>query len=354
MEKWYLGEAERRRNDDLNIDEADVKAAMWAELEQQTLSESTRRKGHVWYPYAAAILILIGLGLFLNRYNAVIEVEPSQVLNVIKPGKQTATLTLANGKKIVLAAVANGELARQAGAIIRKNADGRLVYDLQKAIGATTPGIGSRELRNILTTTRGEEYQIILPDGSKVWLNSASSLHFPAEFKGRERNIELTGEAYFEIAKDTERPFIVTIGQLKVQVLGTHFNVMSYPDEQEVRTTLLEGSVEVTSGNSRSILRPGEQARVDQSNQIKIHEVDTEQAVAWKDGYFKFNQQDIRFIMRQLARWYDIDVVYEGRVPADLFVGKIRRTEHIKEVLKIFELSEIKYQIKGRKIVIKS
>lgn len=354
VEQWYLNEIDKRRNNLLNIDEEEVKAAMWAELEQQTASKSARNIARRWYPYAAAmILLVLGVGFLYNKYDGSV-IKAPQVLNDIKPGRNTATLTLSNGKKIILSDAVNGELARQAGVVIRKSADGRLIYDLQRASAEMTSGSGLAESRNILTTARGEEYQLILPDGSKVWLNSASSLHFPAEFTGTQRNVELSGEAYFEITKNKEKPFIVKIKEMKVEVLGTHFNVMSYQDEGEIKTTLLEGAVKIASGNTHHVLKPGEQAVVAASNKIEISQVDTEQAVAWKDGYFKFNKQDIRFIMRQLARWYDIDVVYEGEIPADLFVGKIRRRENITEVLKIFELSQIKYQIKGRKIIIKS
>lgn len=352
VEQWYLREIDKRKHNRLNIEEEnDIKAAMWAELEYQTIPRAVGSMRN-WYPYAAAmVLLLLGLGFFY-KYEPVAVVKAPQALNDIKPGRSTATLTLSNGEKIILSDAVNGELARQAGVVIHKSADGRLIYDLQPAAAEMTSG--SAESKNILTTARGEEYQLILPDGSKVWLNSASSLRFPAEFKGTERNVELTGEAYFEIAKDKKKPFIVKIRQVKVEVLGTHFNVMSYQDEGEIKTTLLEGAVKIASGNTHNVLKPGEQAIVASSNKIEIRHADTEQAVAWKDGYFKFNKQDIRYIMRQLARWYDIDVVYEGEIPADLFVGKIRRREHITEVLKIFELSHIRYQIKGRKIIIKS
>lgn len=352
VEQWYLREIDKRKHNRLNIEEEnDIKAAMWAELEYQTIPRAVGSMRN-WYPYAAAmVLLLLGLGFFY-KYEPVAVVKAPQALNDIKPGRNTATLTLSNGEKIILSDAVNGELARQAGVVIHKSADGRLIYDLQPAAAEMTSG--SAESKNILTTARGEEYQLILPDGSKVWLNSASSLRFPAEFKGTERNVELTGEAYFEIAKDKKKPFIVKIRQVKVEVLGTHFNVMSYQDEGEIKTTLLEGAVKIASGNTHNVLKPGEQAIVASSNKIEIRHADTEQAVAWKDGYFKFNKQDIRYIMRQLARWYDIDVVYEGEIPADLFVGKIRRREHITEVLKIFELSHIRYQIKGRKIIIKS
>ncbi len=354
VEHWYVNEADKRQNDHLDIDDAEVKAVMWAELEAQSYSKSSGRIVRSWYPYAAALVMALGMGLFYYKKMPATEVIPQLVSDVIEPGKHRATLTLANGKKIILSDVANGELARQAGAVIRKSADGQLVYDLQQSEAKANSAINSAESTNILTTTRGEEYQVILPDGSKVWLNAASTLHFPAAFNGSERSVELIGEAYFEIAKDTKRPFIVKSRQLKVEVLGTHFNVMSYKDEEVIKTTLLEGAVQVSLSNNYRVLKPGQQAIVSTTNQIAVRETDTEAAVAWKNGYFKFDKQDIRFIMRQLARWYDIDVVYEGVIPSDLFVGKIRRRENIKEVLKIFELSQIRYQIKGRKIIIKS
>jgi transmembrane sensor len=360
VEAWYVNEIYKREKDQLEVDDESVKAEMWAMLEKRTntdipLKGISRR----WYPYAAAaavILVAFGTSLFLylDKPNPVV-----QQVKITKPvidDKNAATLTLDNGEKIILSDAVNGDLARQTGVVIRKNAAGQIIYDMQSPPSFTGKDMVAKnntEPRNVLTTKRGQQYQLVLPDGSKVWLNAESSLHFPTLFKGSERRVELIGEGYFEIAKNKTKPFIVKIKDVNIEVLGTHFNVSSYPDEKQIKTTLLEGSVKVATGNAQDVLVPGEQAIVNQRNKIEVSQADIEEATAWKDGYFKFNKQDIRYIMRQLARWYDIEVVYEGDVSEDLYIGKIRRSENISEMLKVLELNQIRYEIKGKKITIK-
>jgi ferric-dicitrate binding protein FerR (iron transport regulator) len=193
----------------------------------------------------------------------------------------------------------------------------------------------------------------MLSDGSKVWLNAASSLRFPASFAGKERKVELLGEAYFEVAKNAAMPFKVKVNGMEVEVLGTHFNINSYENESTVRTTLLEGSVKINNNNSSSLLKPGQQAQVNKAGEIKIiNNVDVEEAIAWKEGKFQFDRADIHDIMRQLARWYDVDVEYKGSVSSH-FGGTISRDVNLSQVLNMLHLTgEVKFQIEDRKVIV--
>jgi len=254
-------------------------------------------------------------------------------------------LTLQDGSKIVLNDVKDGTLAQQGNTKVVKLATGQLVYD-------KTGTASAKVLYNTMTTPRGGQYKLTLPDGTEVWLNAASSITYPTAFAGNERDVSITGEAYFEVAKDKSKPFHVTSGNQTIEVLGTHFNVMAYADEDAIKTTLLEGSVKITENNEAQILKPGEQATVDKNGGLKISVADIDDALAWKNGYFKFNRVNIKYIMRQLARWYDVDLVYEGSVPHDEFVGKIGRGENIEDVLHILELDHVHFKIEDKKIIV--
>jgi ferric-dicitrate binding protein FerR (iron transport regulator) len=190
-----------------------------------------------------------------------------------------------------------------------------------------------------------------LPDGSKIWLNAASSLKFPTAFTGSQRDVELTGEAYFEVAKNPSKPFMVNVNALKVKVLGTHFNINAYSDEDDIKTTLLEGSVRLASGNSHNLLKPGEQGIV-KGNNIRVIEVDAERTAAWKNGFFDFNRASIRDIMKQLSRWYNIEVVYNGKVSDDEFMGRIERNVKLSQVLHVLELSHVHFKVEDKKITV--
>ena len=263
----------------------------------------------------------------------------------ILPGSNKAILTLQDGSKIVLNDVKDGTLAQQGNTKVVKLATGQLVYD-------KTGTASAKVLYNTMTTPRGGQYKLTLPDGTEVWLNAASSITYPTAFAGNERDVSITGEAYFEVAKDKSKPFHVTSGNQTIEVLGTHFNVMAYADEDAIKTTLLEGSVKITENNEAQILKPGEQATVDKNGGLKISVADIDDALAWKNGYFKFNRVNIKYIMRQLARWYDVDLVYEGSVPHDEFVGKIGRGENIEDVLHILELDHVHFKIEDKKIIV--
>lgn len=263
----------------------------------------------------------------------------------ILPGSNKAILTLGDGSKIILNDAKNGTLAKQGNANVVKLTNGQLAYD-------KTGILTSKVLNNTMTTPRGGQYKLTLPDGTDVWLNAASSITYPTSFTGKERTVSISGEVYFEVAKDKNKPFYVKSGDQTIEVLGTHFNVMAYKDEDEIKTTLFEGSVRISENNSESIIKPGEQARVTKNGGIEISTANVDDALAWKNGYFKFNRVDIKFIMRQLARWYDVDILYEGRIPDDEFVGKIDRSANISQVLRILELDHVHFRIEGKKIIV--
>ena len=264
--------------------------------------------------------------------------------NQILPGGNKAVLTLADGSHIILGDAQNGILAKQANIDIRKAAGGKIVYNASNQLSANAPA-----LYNTITTPRGGQYQVTLSDGSKVWLNAASSLKFPAAFSNNERVVELTGEAYFEIAKLSNPsgtghkggrvPFKVITNNQTVEVLGTHFNINAYTDEAAIKTTLLEGSVKVVQSktNNSQLLKPGQQAMV--GAQIQIADVDATLAIAWKNGYFIFSHEDIGSIMRQVSRWYDISIQYEGNVTQEKFVGAISRFNDVAQILDVLQLT---------------
>ena len=299
---------------------------------------------------AAAVIILIGFGTFLwltngNRENTTAEL-PGRLKNDAAPGGHKAVLTLADGSRIVLDSAMNGLLAQQGKAKILKTGDGKLAYSLSE-------NLENELLYNTVTTPRGGQYQIILPDGTQVWLNAATSLRFPTAFASNERIVELTGEAYFEVKKNRTSPFTVKTGDASIQVLGTHFNVMAYSDEDEMKTTLLEGSVKITKTGSEALLLPGQQAiSKGNSNLQVIKNADTDEAVAWKNGYFQFSKIDEN-ALRQISRWYDVDVVYEGPVKQREYSGKIDRNVKLSNVLEALKLIGINCELEDHKLVVK-
>jgi len=289
----------------------------------------------VWKKYlsAAAILIFISASVYLFQQKSSNDLtkEVKELIHDIQPGSNKATLTLSDGKKISLSDLENGEIAEQQGIKIIKSSDGQLVYTLNNS------QVNSESTAyNTIETPMGGQYQINLPDGSKVWLNSGSSLRYPIKFNSLERNIEISGEAYFEIAKKEGIPFKVKVGEQEVEVLGTHFNIMAYTDEASINTTLVEGSVKVSNGKKSKIIIPGQQSRL-KNGEIEVHSVDIDEVIAWKDGFFVFKNEDIKSMMRKISRWYDVEVVYQGDIEDKSFGGKISRSRNISEVLEILE-----------------
>jgi transmembrane sensor len=271
----------------------------------------------------------------------------SHIKNDIAPGINKATLLLGDGSQITLDSSRSGTLAQQGNVKILQLDSGQLAYS---GIASSSETVQY----NVLTTPRGGEYQVTLPDGTKAWLNAASSLKFPTTFTGKNRTVELSGEAYFEVAANAAKPFIVHTSQSTIEVLGTHFNINAYHDERAILTTLLEGAVKVSNNDNQTILAPGQQASINTATgKLQVKTVDTEEAVAWKNDQFAFHDMDLPTIMRQIARWYDVEIVYAGNTPADEINGKISRNYNISQVLKMLEYTAgIKYTVEGHKVTI--
>lgn len=298
---------------------------------------------------AAAILAVISVGAYFLTTNR--NVGGSSYANDVNPGTTKAVLTLADGSKIILDAAKKGKLAEQSGISVAKTADGRLVYTV-----AGDDQAGS-DTYNTLETPKGGEYQLHLPDGTNVWLNAASSLKYPASFAdAKERKVILNGEAYFEVAHNKNSPFRVVTAKQVVEVLGTHFNVNAYSNEPDTKTTLLEGSVNVVqqTGTKHFVLKPGQQAQVGTGAGIEVIDVDTETAVAWKNGDFILKDEDFKATMRKISRWYDVDIIYDESAPQDLELGGwVSRSKNISAVLKVIESTgKVHFKVQGRRITV--
>jgi len=367
LESWYLQWNETGR---INLSEDQLRNARHRD-EEELKPYLTRPTAKLWpriaVAAAAVAAITLGTWLYTSRHpDAALSSRVSRDLNDIAPGSVGATLTLANGKTIKLSSATNGELAKEAGVTITKSADGQLIYDLSSASSLREGTTKQSHTSNTLTTAKGETYQVKLPDGTAVWLNAASSLTYPASLTAHgKRVVRLSGEAYFQVAKDKTHPFIVESKSQKVEVLGTHFNINSYADEGSTKTTLLEGSVSVSSLRGKHsdeaisqgaavILKPNQQSVVSGSNRISVKDVDPEEAMAWKNGDVVFTGKDFRAVMRSVARWYDVEIVYDPSVPKDLeSTGIISRNNKISAVLKRIETTgQVHFKIEGRRILV--
>jgi transmembrane sensor len=300
---------------------------------------------------AACLILLIGGAIFFNSqpWRSNKKEDANATATIIMPGGNKALLTLADGTTIVLDSAANGTLTQQGNVDIRKLEDGKLTYH-------TNDASFSEILYNTVSTPRGGQYQLTLADGSKVWLNAASSLRFPAAFAGSERRVEITGEVYFEIAKDISKPFRVSIaGKSEVEVLGTYFNINAYNDEPAIKTTLLEGSVKVSAiaDGQTLVLKPGQQAILDDQLR-KVDQVDTDEIIAWKTGWFYFDHQELPAILRQVSRWYNVGWRYEGPISKKSFSGIVSRENDISDVLKIMENAGVRFKIENNTIIVLS
>lgn len=332
---------------------ADIEQEMWAGIQTKLQAPSKRSNYKLWMAAAAVLLMMLAAGLIFFKSEHVPLVKTITAYNKpdILPGGNKAILTLPNGKQIVLTDSTIKQLANQAGGSIVKAANGILVYKANSLAGNLETG---EAIFNTISTPRGGQYQVILPDGTHVWLNAASSLKFPAAFKGGKRLVELSGEAYFEVTKNKQMPFIVSTEDQKVEVLGTHFNVNSYADETSTKTTLLEGSVKVIAQAGQKLLTPGEQAQISKNTKsIKVVPVSLEEAVAWKNGYFVFNDEKLESIMHRVSRWYDVDYEFEGNQGNLSFLGVIERSKNISSLLKVLESTgNVHFKIEGRKIIV--
>jgi ferric-dicitrate binding protein FerR (iron transport regulator) len=268
----------------------------------------------------------------------------------IGPGGNKAVLTLADGRKIALDSNAGGLIAQQGVSSVVQQTNGRLEY---RSSPNNKTGASPDVVYNALSTPAGGQYQLVLPDGSKVWLNALSTIRFPSSFTGSDRVVQLDGEAYFEVTKDESRPFRVTARDVNVEVLGTAFNVNSYDDEPSIRTSLVQGSVRVVRGSSRLVLKDGEQAATtDHAGLAIVPGADIAKAIAWKNGSFSFDNDNIQTVMRQLAKWYDIDIRYQGEPTHKIFGGTMRRTLSLQQVLSALSRYDVRFQLQGRTLVV--
>jgi len=320
------------------------------------------RKKIIW---AAASVLLIGFAAVIYFLNTNLSKDknvvhsPSSPVQDLAPGGDRAVLTLADGSTIVLDSAENGNLTKQGGVNVVKKEDGQLIYSI-----SNESAVSQEILYNTISTPRGGQYQLTLPDGTKVWLNAETSLKYPTVFNDAGREVQLTGEAYFEVAtavsNNKKIPFRVHTSSVDINVLGTHFNINAYADESDVKTTLVEGKVYVNATRNSAystVLAPGEQASWQEagSSMKLIKDADIEQVLAWKNGYFKFQGTELKSIMRQVGRWYDVEVVYENNVEKETFSGDMPRAKYASEVFNLLELTKtVKFNIDGKKVIIKA
>jgi ferric-dicitrate binding protein FerR (iron transport regulator) len=300
-----------------------------------------------WIAAAAIVIVVLGIGIvwmMKKNTHSVDNVVVTPSKTEIVPGKDGAILTLADGRTIVLDSAGNGLIATQSGSEIVLS-DGQVIYK---------PGNDADVVYNTMSTPKGRQFRLVLPDGTKAWLNAASSLRYPTAFSGKERNVEVSGEVYFEVSKNPKMPFKVKVNEdVEVTVLGTHFNINSYSNEASINTTLLEGSVQISSKGQKEILKPGQQAQINADQKMKVvNDVNLKKVMAWKDGVFDFDDAKLQEVMRQLERWYDIEVVYEKGVPDMEFVGTLGRDLSLEDVLKGLKLSEVNFRVEGRKLIV--
>ena len=367
VEAYYERMENKGHTDLTNEQEDSLKLEMMQQIQKEIQLTDlepamTYRSRLPWYMLAAAAIVILlftaGLYSYHLKSNEIIKEEV--VVVPIKAGDNKAVLTLGDGTKINLNDAANGKIAEHAGIIVSKLHDGQLVYTVLPSKGKNEGGTKEQMHFNIIETPKGGQYQIGLPDGTRVWLNASSSLKYPTEFEGNERRVELKGEGYFEVAKSYKhgqpQRFIVTTASQEVEVLGTHFNINAYPEEGRVRTTLLEGCVKVINlshskgGADFRLLKPNQQS-VLEGQKFDVDNVNVEEVIAWKTGFFVYNNEDLKMIMRKLSRWYDIDVNYEGNFDDLTFSGSVSRSKNLDEALKILALTgDVKFKVEGRRV----
>lgn len=353
VEQWLFSYQEA--GIDLSEDRMDtLQKEVWEKIQVRKINKKLP-----WLRMVAAACLLLGLGAGLLFFMGKAGHKQQQIAGVMKndllPGGNKAMLTLAGGKKISLTDASPGKLAIQSGISISKSDDGQLVYEISEEVVQVTGEINY----NTIETPRGGQFQVNLPDGSRVWLNAATVIRFPLSFRDlKERRVELKGEAYFEIEKDVQKPFVVQSDGQLIKVLGTQFNVSSYVDEPSIKTTLLEGSIKLEMLNSHGkdsrILKPGQQARTSsEANEIRVLSVDVQAETSWKNGFFSFEDMPIELIMKQISRWYDVDVIYKDNLAGKTVWGSITRYTNVSKVLSILEKTgKIHFRMEGRRIYV--
>lgn len=342
VEAWY---ADLNKNNRILLSDEELDHAE-SLMRVKVIEQTSVKKYKLWPRIAAAAAIIFALsaGTYMIQYKyRPVNNETAVIKQDVRPGSNGAILTLANGQKVILAKGGSGIINQQNGSVLVKVGDSNLIYH--------SNGDPREQLApyNTLETPRGHQYSVRLPDGTKVWLNAASSLKYPTSFTSlQERKVILTGEAYFEVAKDKSHPFKVITAKQEVRVLGTHFNVNSYDDEPTVNTTLLEGSVQI---NGNTFLKPGQQANLYHSGKLLVSK-GSESVIAWKDGKFRFEDTSMEAVLRQFSRWYDVDIIYPNGVPQEIFSGYLDRNLNASEALDILSYTGVKFKIEGRKIFV--
>lgn len=356
VESWYQQLIETNKWQ-WNEGEKDMMQKM---LESRIMKEINDKPGKIKSPVflllrnrwwaAASVILLLGVFSYFLFFNK--SIKPEQIAKVLPndikaPQSNRAMITLANGQKVFLDSAGNGALAIQGNVKLVKLPNGEIAYQ-QK------PGEKNNQIKyNTLSNPRGSKViNMLLADGSKVWLNAGSSLRYPVSFHAKERRVSVTGEAYFEVFHDISKPFIVSNGSMNIKVLGTHFNVNAFEDDDmDIKVTLLEGSVEINNGKTSGLLKPGEQALVNE--QIKVEsDVDLDKVMAWKNGFFGFDNATLHEVLKEISRWYDVEVTYQGGNQPRAFTGEIQRDLSLSEVLKILEKNKVHFKIEGKKLLV--
>ena len=367
LETWYLLKAEENESFDVPVDYENVQSKIWSKIlvgVAQPVTEASpkvkklnhTKKTWIAIGIAASILLLAGISyFFILTKNDISDRFVIEKQKDLPAGENKATLTLSDGRVINLNHDAPGIIGQEAGVEITKATDGTLVYKVLEGKLNTT-GF------NTIATPVGGQYAVILPDGSKVWLNAGSSLKYPTRFAPTGRKVTLTGEGYFEITHQRDKngkiPFTVSVFKgsrptEEVQVLGTHFNINAYTNEPSVKTTLLQGSISISLNDGKTaLLKPGQEAELDNQN-LNIQQADTEMATAWKNGEFVF-REDLRSVLRKVARWYDVEIIYENSAPQNLTLGGwMSRSNSISEVLNHIQLTgKVHFKLEGRRVIV--
>lgn len=332
----------------------EYEAMLFAKIEKQTGNVRPIRR--LWTRIAAAASILIFLsvgGYFLLHKQSPLQTAQNQIHNDVAPGSNKAILTLSNGKQISLTDAQKGVLSEEGNELIKKTSDGAVSYE-----GNGSAGKNQQLTYNTVATPRGGQLSVVLPDGTKAMLDAASSIKYPVDFIGNERKVEVTGQVYFEVIHDAAKPFrVITKGQV-IEDIGTKFNIDAYDDEQAIKTTLVEGAVRVSNPGAQTpvetagiILKPGQQTLL-QNNKLTVSDVNTEEVIAWRNGYFSLNDENIGSIMRKLSRWYDIQVEFKGDIPNIILGGEISRSTTLSQALKILEVANVHFIVEGKKVTV--
>ncbi len=356
FDEWFKSEDNENIyiNENIAGSEDKHRQLIWSRINEQINPVQTTKVKTMWprIAVAASVLLAVSLGgyFILNK-------KPTQLIiknqkQEIVPGTNKATLTLANGQKIILTNGLNGKLAQQGSTLVLVNSNRSITYTASAANSASAAQIQF----NTLATVRGEQspYPLVLADGTKVWLNAESSITFPTSFSGKERIVKITGEAYFEVVHDASHPFKVKVGDQTIEDLGTRFNINAYPDEPAMKTTLINGKVKISEDSQTALLKPGYQAVVSPSgSSIIVQAADLDQVMAWKNGNFEFEGTPLKDIMRQISRWYDVDISYQGTIEDVEFGGSISRSKNINEILSVLETTKgVHFKLDGRRIIV--